>query len=285
MDLALSASEHPVGGYALDLIGIDEATGQTVIVENQLEVSDHAHLGQILTYAGGTDPTNVVWLATSFREEHRAALEWLNERTDERTRFFAVELSAVRIGDSAPAPLLSLVVRPNDWGKQVRASSAADTASSVKQASYREFWIRFLDRVHSEHPQWTNARKAPPQNWINLPTGIGTVVYGVNFSKRGLCSELYLADTDAEVNSARFDAAHTHRGDFEAAYGSTLIWDPIPGKKAARIADYQPGDVDQVDAWDDYIAWFMSSQARFRTAVSAVGGLPALFDDRSPSRT
>ncbi len=104
MDLVMSQAERRVGGFSLDLIGTDEATGETVIVENQLDVSDHGHLGQILTYAGGTNPVNIVWIATSFREEHRAALEWLNERTDERTRFFAVEVSVVRIGDSAPAP-------------------------------------------------------------------------------------------------------------------------------------------------------------------------------------
>lgn len=80
MDLDLEAAEHPIGGFSLDLIGVDTATGGRVIVENQLEASDHSHLGQILTYAGGTQPENVLWLATSFREEHRAALEWLNER-------------------------------------------------------------------------------------------------------------------------------------------------------------------------------------------------------------
>jgi hypothetical protein len=78
MDLDLEAAEHPVGGFSLDLIGVDAATGDRVIVENQLEASDHSHLGQILTYAGGTYPANVLWLATSFREEHRVALEWLN---------------------------------------------------------------------------------------------------------------------------------------------------------------------------------------------------------------
>src|SRR3712207_5308880 len=99
------AAEHPVGGFSLDLIGKDESTGEVVIVENQLETSDHGHLGQLLTYAAGTDPTTVVWIASAFRPEHRAALDWLNARTDEGTRFFGVQLGVVRIGDSEPAPL------------------------------------------------------------------------------------------------------------------------------------------------------------------------------------
>ncbi|MFP3712651.1 hypothetical protein [Puerhibacterium sp. TATVAM-FAB25] len=124
MDLELEAAEHPVGGFSRDLLGRDRVTGERVIVENQLEGSDHGHLGQILTYAAGTNATNVVWLATSFRPEHRAALEWLNERTNASTRFFAVQLQVVRIGSSPAAPLLTLVVRPNDWEKVVRASTS-----------------------------------------------------------------------------------------------------------------------------------------------------------------
>ena len=83
-----------------------------MIVENQLDVSDHTHLGQILTYAAGTNPTTIVWIATGFRSEHRAAIDWLNERTDENTRFFGVEIQVVRIGDSSSAPAFKLVAQP-----------------------------------------------------------------------------------------------------------------------------------------------------------------------------
>ncbi len=143
--LRLSAAEHPVGGYNLDLIGTDEATGEAVIVENQLESSDHGHLGQLLTYAGGTDPTTVVWIAPAFRAEHRAALEWLNARTDSRTRFFAVQLEVVRIGESLPAPMLTLVVQPNDWEKVVKQTSPARTARTRWQLEDVERVLTALD--------------------------------------------------------------------------------------------------------------------------------------------
>lgn len=130
LDLELETAEHPVGDFSLDLIGRDRLSGDLVIVENQLEQSDHTHLGQIMTYAGGTDASHVVWVAPSFRPEHRRALEWLNERTDETTRFFAVEVKVVRIGDSPYAPLLSLAVQPNDWGKQVRTKAVQQSGST-----------------------------------------------------------------------------------------------------------------------------------------------------------
>lgn len=140
MDLVLSSAEHPVGGFSLDLIGVNETTNETVIIENQLTKTDHGHLGQLLTCAGGTDPVNVVWIATEFREEHRAALDWLNGRTDGNTRFFGIEISAVRIGESVPAPLMRLVAQPNNWGKKVKAIAKGDTAASDRAMAYQEFW-------------------------------------------------------------------------------------------------------------------------------------------------
>lgn len=129
MQLELRAAEHRVGGFSLDLMGVDLATNRTVIVENQLETSDHSHLGQILTYAGGTNPQTIVWCAPAFREEHRAALDWLNEHTDEDTRFFAVEISAVRIGESAPAPYSPWPCNPITGARRFTSAPHPDSSA------------------------------------------------------------------------------------------------------------------------------------------------------------
>ena len=110
IDLELEAAEHAVGGYALDLVGRDITNDAVLIVENQLAVTDHSHLGQVLTYAAGTAASTIVWIATAFREEHRQALDWLNENTGDNAHFFGIELQVVTIGDSAPAPLFNVVV-------------------------------------------------------------------------------------------------------------------------------------------------------------------------------
>lgn len=273
MDLALSAAEHPVGGFALDLIGVDESTNEPVIIENQLTPTDHTHLGQLLTYAGGTDPVNVVWVATSFREEHRAALDWLNARTDENTRFFGVEVSVVRIGDSLPAPLLRLVVQPNDWGKTIKAKARTETSASAKNLAYQDFWTRFLDRLATEHPSWTRSRKGSPQNWQSLPAGRDGLSYTCAFGRSGLLSELFFGDPDPAVNEARFTAAQARKADLEAAYGRALSFEPLTGRKGSRITERRLGTIKQTDAWDEYIAWFIDAQARLRTAVAAIGGV------------
>jgi Domain of unknown function (DUF4268) len=278
MDLALSQAEHPVGGFSLDLIGVDEATNELVIVENQLSATDHTHLGQLLTYAGGTEPTNVVWLATRFREEHRAALDWLNTRTDEDTRFFGVEVAAVRIGDSPPAPRFTLVAQPNDWGKVVKKSSVTTPPgpASARRLLYRDFWVKFLDQVSEERPGWTRSRKGLAQNWQPLPAGASGVAYNCVFGKGQLYSELYFQDPDALVNEARFKAALATRETLEAAYGSPLTFEPLDGKKGSRIATYRAGSIDQLDQWDAYVAWFIAEQTSLRSAVAAIGGFSAL---------
>ncbi|WP_433285547.1 DUF4268 domain-containing protein [Micromonospora sp. CA-244673] len=273
MQLSLSAAEHPVGGFSLDLIGVDEATNETVIIENQLERTDHSHLGQLLTYAGGTDPVNVVWIATSFREEHRAALDWLNNRTDENTRFFGIEISAVRIGDSLPAPLMRLVVQPNDWGKKVKSLAQADATMSSRSLAYQEFWSRLLEAIRDRGLQWTTSLKGLPQNWQSLPSGMSGVSFTCTFGKSGLGSEIFFQDPDPAVNDQRFAAA---RAKLEPAY-PTLSFEPLTGRKGCRIAEYRTGEITSTSDWGEYVEWFIAAQLRLRQAVSEAGGLSALI--------
>lgn len=268
IDLELVASEHPVGGFSLDLIGHDPSTGELVIVENQLEQSDHSHLGQLLTYAGGTDATNIIWIATNFREEHRAAIDWLNNRTDEKTRFFAVSIAAVKIGNSDVAPLFTLVAKPNNWNKIVKASSAAASLSE-KSGAYFEFWTKYLERISVDHPNWTNTTYVPTGNWISLRSGISSVTFGTVFTTQGLRSEMYFGSSDAEINQARYEALLAQKSEFEKLFGAELSWEPIDGKKATRISYYWPDQkVEQLENWHEYLDWFIDAQTRFRFAAA-----------------
>lgn len=275
MDLALEVAEHHVGDFRLDLLGKDEATGRTVIVENQLEVSNHDHLGQILTYAAGTDPTTIVWIAARFRPEHRAALDWLNERTNEDTRFFGVEIEVVRIGDSTPAPAFKLVAQPNDWEKQVRTSTSGGAGVvSERRALYREFWETLLERIKTEHPQWTRARTTD-QSWCNTASGTGAVNLSMAFRGDGLVMQIYFESPNADLNMTRFENLRAKRDLFEATWGARPIWDEMPNRKAARVVvvsdEYK--DVADRGQWPNMTDWLIDQQIRVRKAVSAVGGL------------
>jgi len=282
MDLALEQAEHPVGGFSLDLIGRDQATGEVVIVENQLEMSDHSHLGQLLTYAAGTGPTNIVWVVSTFRPEHRAALDWLNARTDEETRFFGVEIAVVRINDSEPAPSFRLVAQPNDWQKSVRGVGGHSDVLTARQELYREFWTRWLELLRAERPAWSRATRPPRDHWFTTTAGVAGAVFYTTFTRQGLSSELVFESPNGALNTARLEMLREQRRELEAAYGSSLDWQDMPGRKATRVAEYLPdADVAVREEWDTYLEWLLDRQARLRGALAAVGGVPVAADPPS----
>src|SRR5947209_15269178 len=115
IELECEAQEKEVGPFRADILCKDTATDSWVLIENQLERTDHGHLGQLLTYAAGLEAVTIVWIAERFTEEHRATLDWLNERTEESINFFGLEVELWRIGDSAIAPKFNVVSKPNEW--------------------------------------------------------------------------------------------------------------------------------------------------------------------------
>lgn len=276
MELELDVAEHPVGGFSLDLLGRDVSDDSVVIVENQLEQSDHTHLGQILTYAAGTDPKTIVWITTGFRSEHRAAIDWLNEHTDPDVRFFGIEIQVVRIGDSPPAPNFKIVAQPNDWGKRVRAATTA-TGMTGKSALYWQFWEQFLARIASDHPSWTQAKASSGLSWYELPTGVGTIAYSTAFTLTGLRVQLYFAASKSEVNQTNFDRVAAQKDVFEAAIADDVVWDAKPGAKACAIVVASPFQtVEDTDQWPAMLDWIIERQVRLRKAFVAVGG-PSAF--------
>jgi hypothetical protein len=268
IELELTASEHPVGGFNLDLVGRDLTHDSILMVENQLEGSDHSHLGQLLTYAAGTGAATIVWVATNFREEHRQALDWLNEHTDPDIRLFGIQLEVVKIGESLPAPVLHVVSQPNDWQKRVRSATAGARAGG-KSALYLDFWTRFLERIHREHPTWTRARKPSTANWLWVTHPIRGVPLAVSFQAGGLLSvELYIDTPDADYNLRLFQSLQSHHEAFEGAFGRRLIWEDQPGRRYCRVADRTQGDVAETERHDELIDWIFDSMSRWRQAVA-----------------
>jgi hypothetical protein len=271
IEVELTTNEHPVGGFSCDLIGRDLTNDAVLIVENQLAPTDHTHLGQILTYAAGTDASTVIWIATNFREEHRQALDWLNENTGEDVRFFGVRLGLVRIGDSPAAPLLDLVAQPNDWQKTIRAATRAGPSS--RESLYLSFWTRYLERVHVEQPAWGRARKPVTANWMSFTGPLpGTGINPSFAAGRRLRHEVYIDTGDAEANEEVFKNLLDHRSELESAYGRPLEFEAMPERRAKRVAEYrEDSDVSEVDEYEAYIDWFLDAGVRLRRALSAIG--------------
>jgi hypothetical protein len=271
LDIELTATEHRVGAFFLDLIGRDLTNDRVLIVESQLTQTDHGHLGQLLTYAANTDAGTVIWMALSFREEHRQAIAFLNELGGDKARFFGVEIGAVRIGDSPVAPLFRLAAQPNDFHAQTAAAARASSGeASGTRALYAAFWERFLQQLKARHPTWTRARKGPAENWLSLPSPFkDQSYYCASFPSRPprLHCELYLDSADPGEVEARFRQLYERRAGIEATFGGDLTWEPLKSKRASRIATYTPGDVTQADHYDEYVNWFIASLERLHAAL------------------
>ena len=182
MDLELQEQEAPVGGYSLDILAHDLGSNRPVIIENQLEGTNHDHLGKLLTYASGYDANVVVWIAREFRDEHRQAMDWLNQRTDENTEFFGVIVELWKIDNSRPAVNFNLVSTPNEWLKEnMSGKSQSGIATSERGERYRIFFQDLIDTLREEY-KFTAARKAPPTNTRDFTSGHSGVSYTTIFT-------------------------------------------------------------------------------------------------------
>jgi hypothetical protein len=266
LDLELTGREAGVGEFSLDLLAIDLGTNDVVIIENQFGSTDHGHLGQLLTYAAGFDAGAIIWVAENFRDEHREALDWINQRTDSETRVFGVVIEALQIDDSLPAYQFRPVVFPNEWTKERRSSVSPPSSRALK---YREFFQRMIDVLREEH-RFTNARVGQPQNWYSFSSGFRGFLYGASFAQGDrMRVELYIDTGDGETNEVFFDWMYESRAELEAQFGEEIEWERLDNRRASRIAIYKPGSIEsESDSLDELNEWAINRLLKFKEVMS-----------------
>jgi hypothetical protein len=277
LDLALVAVETSVGSFRADILcrdqSSDHADDHLVLIENQLERTDHAHLGQLLTYAAGLQTVTLVWIADRFAEPHRAALDWLNEITDERFRFFGLEVELWRIGDSDLAPKFNLVSKPNSWSKSViseRRSGEGGGLTDIRQAQLA-FWNELSGKLEGVR-NGTRGRTPRAKQWYSVAIGRSGFDLNAYFvvQKRKIGVDLFLSSSEAHQN---FDHLFAQKAEIEASLGE-LEW--IKASKEARIAQYQEVD-DLIDEqrWPELLDWMVERLSAFdRTFRARVRQIP-----------
>ena len=265
MDLEMSETEAQVGTFKLDVLARDVDTKGEVVIENQFGNTDHTHLGQLLTYAGGFDAQAVVWIAESFRDEHRQALDFLNLRTGENTQFFGVEIQLWSIDGSLPAPHFKLVAFPNEWRKQAVTSTGVSDNVSERRERYRQFFQELIDTLREEH-RFTGSRTGRPQNWHTFASGFSGLPYGANFtSEREARVELYIGKDDRDWNKEAFDKLKEQKNSIESALGEPLVWQRLENAKACRISVVMPGSIDDDDDTLEKIRqWMVERLLKFK---------------------
>ena len=250
IDIELEAQEKAVGPFRADILCKDIGTGAWVLVENQLERTDHGHLGQLLTYASGLEAVTIVWVAARFTEEHRSTLDWLNKITDESFRFFGLEVELWRIGDSLAAPKFNVVSKPNDWSRSVaQAARAIDEFElSDTRVKQRAYWAAFHQALDRATGPVSGGRKPQPQSWMGYSIGrtgfnLGAVMIR---PKRQIRVELYIAGDQAK---AFFHLLREQQRSLEQELGYPLEWEELPTRRDSRVSVYMR-NVDPEDERD-----------------------------------
>lgn len=239
IDLEVISVEHDVGAFSLDILAKDSGSGNIVAIENQLEITDHSHLGQIITYASGVDAKTVVWISKEVREEHRKAIDWLNQITNEETEFFAIEIQLIIVDDSSPAPFFKVKASPNDWSKEQKGKLNKTENISERQEDYHRFFIALLELIHIEMPGFTNSKKVGHDSWKTFPAGISGISYSIAFRTGNRMScELYFDVGSKDINKERYDNIFLYKDEIEKTLGA-LSWERLDDRNASRIAVYK----------------------------------------------
>lgn len=242
LDLEFREREAPVGPFSLDVLAHDRDSDRPVIIENQLEPTDHDHLGKLLTYAAAYEAYAVVWLACDFRYEHYQALDWLNQRTDDDTAFFSVIVELWRIDDSRPAPHFRVVAMPEDWQKQTPNGAGPEIA---EWEAYREFWQSLAEKLQ-EKASLIQVAKAGRTDRYNIPSGFDGVSYGASFSKRRKLAHVgvYIDRGKLRLNNELFDSLSGKSDEIQADLGNKVDWDRRDDRRGCRIREEKPGSID-----------------------------------------
>jgi len=258
LDLEVQQQEAQVGPFRADILCRNTADNSLVLIENQLERTDHSHLGQLFTYAAGLETVTIIWIASRFTEEHRAAVDWLNRITHDDFHFFGLEIELWRIGESAPAPKFNIVAKPNDWAKVV---AEARTGTSGKMTPGQEkqiaFWTDFGRAIEDSGRKW-KVPKPQPASWVG---------YGIGRSGIGLYPTVSVNADWVAIRMSMiepfFHLLAEDREAIEQELGFGLDWKEKPGRKECTIEAKKTGKLSAKKSRAAMIDWMLETMDAF----------------------
>ena len=264
IDIELIQTEAGVGRFSVDILAQEETTGRKIVIENQLESTDHSHLGQILTYAAGIEAEYIVWIVKDVKEEHKQAVEWLNEHTDEKINFFLLKIELWQIGNSEPAPKFVVVSRPNGWTKSIRGSVHEQGQLTERKLKLLEFW-QLLKEYSSVNSPSLKLRTPRAQHWYDISIGRSDshIALTALTSENQIGCELYIPNS-----KALYKALYEHKEKIESQLNvNGLVWQELPEKKASRIRVSQKFEFSSSDNKQAFL-WMLEMVGRFKSVFS-----------------
>jgi hypothetical protein len=255
--------ERQAGAFSVDLVAEDD-NGRTVVIENQLERSDHDHLGKLITYTAMIDAEVAIWIVAEPRAEHVRAVSWLNDTS--ATEFWLLKIEGIRIGDSPPAPLLTLIVGPSEEGKK-----AGEVKKEIAESATirRRFWTGLLDRARDK-TRLHSGISPGDDSWISASAGKTGLAYTYSVTQHAAQVELYIdrGRDAAAQNTAIFNELLAHRDEIEGVYEAPLEWQPLEERRACRIRERWEGvGYRDEEQWPELQARLIDAMIRLEAAL------------------
>lgn len=260
IDISFIQTEASVGKFSVDILAEEQNTGKSIIIENQLEVTDHDHLGKIITYASGYDAEIIIWIVKNVRDEHKQAIDWLNDHTDDKINIFAIQMELWRIGTSPCAPKFQIIAKPNDWAKAIKKVAGASAELSDTKMTQLEFWTKFKEYANEKNGK-IRLRKPYPQHWYDISFGYSAAQICLTFNS--LTSQI---GCEIYINNSKplFHYLLEHKQEIEQLLACNLQWEELPTKKASRIKLFQDAELSNSEKWESFHEWLLENTLKFQ---------------------
>ncbi len=259
IDMEVIQTEANIGNFTVDILAEESNTGHKIIIENQLETTDHDHLGKLITYAAGIEAKYVIWIFKNIRGEHRKALDWLNEITNDEVSFFGIRMELWKIGDSLPAPKFHVISSPNDWSKMIKKISRGQELTE-DQSLKLKFWEGYKEYLQEKNPPFTIARPLPRHAYdVRIGSSEAHIAFMISIKKKLLRTVLYIRN-----NKELFHYLYEHKNEIENELGMTLNWEELPKAKASRIEiQKRKVNLKNPNTWPEAYEWLYETGVKF----------------------
>lgn len=265
IDLTVEEKEKSVGPYRADIFCKDEAENP-VLIENQLDSTDHKHLGQLLTYATGLDAVTIIWVASEFSDEHRATLDWLNEHTDQGINFFGIQIE-VKKGNGHFYPFFKVVSQPNNWAKSINSNGykfyGELTDTKKKQ---QDFWKFLKDRIIQRNINSIKPHSPRACHWMNFAIGSTGTYMSATVDT---IEESMSVGIRIKSDKTLFRKLENIKNEVEEEFGGSFKWFTKENKKCSNIRFYKENfDIDNQDQWEEYADWMIENLLKLKKVFS-----------------
>jgi len=263
IDISFLQTEASVGKFSVDILAEEENTNRKIVIENQLESTDHDHLGKIITYASGFDAEIIIWIVKDVRDEHKQAIDWLNDNTNEKINFFAINIELWRIGNSPFAPKFNIISKPNNWAKALKKSTSNQSQNNTTDLKMLqlEFWTNLNDYFNNNSN--INTRTPRAQHWYDLTLGVGSKAHLslVVHNREQYCSvEVYIPNS-----KELYFELEKNKENIESETNLKFEWMELPEKQASRVKVKKTSfNLNDTENWEDEYKWLLATVEKIK---------------------